>query len=165
LLLVAVSEEARMRILGIVFASILLTACKPTAAPPAPSGPPGHMEHQMGNCPAAVDGAVTAMARIEGGVSLDITAQDLGAAREIVARARHADDGPPDPAARPHTGEHGGSGDIGHCPIVHRGTTVTVTEIGGGVRVVVLATDPTQVDALVTETRARLRWLDPANHP
>ena len=99
------------------------------------------------------------------GISLDITAQDLGAAREIVARARHADDGPPDPAVRPHTGEHGGSGDIGHCPIVHRGTTVTVTEIGGGVRVVVLATDPTQVDALVTETRARLRWLDPANHP
>jgi hypothetical protein len=30
---------------------------------------------------------------------------------------------------------------------------------------VVLADDPTQIDALVAETRARLRWLDPANHP
>lgn len=153
-----------MRTLGIVFALTLFAACKPTAAPPAPSGPAGHMEHQMGNCPAAVDGAVTAMTRIAGGVSLDITAQDLGAAREIVARARHADDGPPDPAARPHTGEHGGPGDVGHCPIVHRGTSVTITEIGGGVRIVVLADDPTQVDALVAETRARLQWLDPANH-
>lgn len=153
-----------MRTLGIVFAVTLVAACKPTAAPPAPSGPVGQMEHKMGNCPAAVDGAVTAMARIEGGVALDITAQDLGAAREIVARARHADDGAPDPAARPHTGEHGGPGDLGHCPIVHTGTSVTVTEIGGGVRVVVLADDPTQVDALVAETRARLKWLDPANH-
>lgn len=153
-----------MRNLGFVFALTLLVACKPTAAPPAPSGPEGHMEHRMGNCAAAVDGAVTAMSRIAGGVSLDITAADPGAAREIVARARHADDGPADPAARSHTGEHGGPGDVGHCPILHNGTSVTVTEIGGGVRVVVLADDPTQVDALVTETRARLRWLDPANH-
>jgi hypothetical protein len=152
-----------MRNLRFVFALTLAAACKPTTAPPPPSGPAGQMEHHMGNCAAAVDGAITAMTTVPGGVSLDITAADLGAAREIVARARHAEAGPPDPAAMPHTGEHGGPGDLGHCPIVHTATQVTVTEIGGGVRIVVIAADPAQADALVAETRERLQWLDPAS--
>lgn len=152
-----------MRIPLVVIA-VTLAACRAAPPPPPPSGPVGHMEHQMGNCPSAVDGAVTSMATISGGVQLDITAEDLNAAREIVARARHASDGAPDPAALPHTGEHGGPGDVGHCPIVHNGTTVTVTEIGGGVRVVVMADDPAKLDALIAETRERLQWLDPAAH-
>lgn len=144
---------------------LLLAACRAAPAPPPPSGPAGKLEGRMGNCPSAVDGAVTTMTTVTGGVALDITSADLGVAREIVARANHhAAAGAPDPAAMPHTGAHGGPGDVGHCPVVHNGTRVTVTEIGGGVRIVMLAEDPSQAPALEAETRKRLQWLDPAAH-
>jgi hypothetical protein len=151
-----------MRTFGSLISLVLFAACAATPAPPPASGPAGRMELRMGNCAAAVPGAVTTLTELRDGVALDITAVDLGAAREIVARAkRHAAAGEADPAALPHTGEHGG-GEGGHCPIVHRGTRVTVTEIGGGVRVEVIALDPAGVAALIEETRERVKWLDPA---
>lgn len=159
------AEPNPMRTMSrLAIAFLFLAACKPTAAPPAPSGPVGHMEHGMGNCPSAVTGSVTSMKVIAGGVELDITADDLDAAREIVDRAnRHSAAGGPADGAAMHSGGHGGPGDIGHCPVVHKDTTVTVTEIGGGVRITVLAVDPAQAPALERETRERINWLDPAN--
>lgn len=152
-----------MRTLGSLVALVLYAACAATPAPPPASGPAGRMELRMGNCAAAVPGAVTTLTELRDGVALDITAADLNAAREIVARARrHGDAGEPDPAALPHTGAHGGGGDSGHCPIVHNGTRVTVTEIGGGVRVEVIALNPATVPDLIRETRDRVKWLDPA---
>lgn len=153
-----------MRTLLGLSAFVIFAACAPTAAPPAPSGPAGKMEHAMGNCPAAVTGAVTSMRTISGGLELDITATTPEASNEIVRRAHHDSvAGPPDPSVGAHTGQHGGPGDGGHCPVIHAGTKVSVMEIGGGVRITVLAEDPAQTSALIADTRARLEWLDPAN--
>lgn len=141
-------------------------ACGATPPPPPPQGPTGHMEHGMANCPSAVAGAATAMRVIDGGVVLDITAADPEAARQIVQRAhRERTLTPPDPSRGEHTGEHGGPGDSGHCPVIHAGTTVTVMDIAGGARLTVIATDPSQADALERETRERIEWLDPSTRP
>ena len=45
---------------------------------------------------------------------------------------------------------------------MHQGTDVTVVEIGGGVRIVMMAKDPGQAAALEAEVRERLQWLDPS---
>ncbi len=119
----------------------------------------------MANCPSAVVGATTGSLAIDGGVVLDVTATDPAAAREIVELAhRHAAMGPPDPSRGLHTGRHGGPGgtESGHCPVIHVGTTVTVTDIAGGARITVLATDPAKAAELQRETRERIQWLDPS---
>lgn len=143
--------------------TFVVAACGPKAAAPAPSGPSGLREKKMTNCPSAVVGAATAVREVEAGVVLDITASDLAAAAEIVARAqRHAALGEPGNTEPMHTGRHTGPGTLGHCPIIHLGTSVAVQEIDGGARVTVTANDPAAVPALQHATRERLAWFDPA---
>ena len=136
--------------------------CGPKVVAPKPEGPAGHREKSMGNCPSAVVGAVTRVRELGDGVLLDITADDGAASADIFARAQlHATMGAPDPAVPVHTGQHGGPGDSGHCPIIHLGTTVTVEQILGGARITVLATDPAAAHQLQRETRARLAYFEP----
>lgn len=150
--------------LRVALASIVLVVgCGPKAAPPAPAGPAGLREMKMTNCPSAVVGAATAVREVEGGVVLDITATDPAAAAEIFARAeRHGAMGEPANTEPMHTSQHRGPGTLGHCPVIHVGTTVAVVQIDGGARVTVTANDPGAVPALQRDTRTRLAWFDPA---
>jgi hypothetical protein len=134
----------------------------PAASPP-PAPRSGQMEHGMENCPSAVPGARTIVRDVAGGVTLDITAPSPDGEAWIREVATvHARMGAPTGEHVEHTGEHGGPGTTGHCPIVHVGTQVTVVPLDGGVRVTVLAVGATSVDALRGETRARAVELDPA---
>ncbi len=115
----------------------------------------------MTNCPSAVKGAGTSLKEAADGVILDIIADDPAAIADIIARAHlNGSRGEPSTSGPPHTGQHTGPGTLGHCPIVHVGTTITVEEIHGGVRVTVIAKDPAAGPALQKETRARLAYLD-----
>lgn len=116
----------------------------------------------MSNCPSAVVGAITNMREVGDGLVLDVTADDPAAAEQILSRAQiHATMGAPIATETPHTGRHGGPGGVGHCPVIHLGTTVTVEEILGGARITVLATDPATAPDLRKQTRERLAWFDP----
>lgn len=147
---------------GLALACILVGACGPKAAPPAASGPAGQREKKMLNCPSAVAGAATAVRDIDGGVVLDITSDDSAASADILARAeRHAALGEPRNTEPMHDGSHSGPGTLGHCPILHIGTTVAVEQILGGARVTVTAKDPAAAAALQHDTRERLAWFAP----
>ncbi|HTR49518.1 MAG TPA: hypothetical protein VMJ10_02360 [Kofleriaceae bacterium] len=97
------------------------------------------------------------MERASDGVDLVITSPDPDAQREIFARAFvQSWQGDPLAHVAPHTGEHGGPGSIGYCPIIHADTTVTYAAIPGGVRVHVAARHPLDVPALQQATEARV---------
>ena len=146
---------------AVALACLVAGACGPRAAPPAPSGPSGMREKKMLNCPSAVALASTEARDVEGGIVLDITSDDTDATQQIWLRAQHqATLGEPRNTEPMHNGTHSGPGTLGHCPIIHTGTTVTVEQIFGGARVTVIANDPAAVVPLQRETRARLAWLD-----
>ena len=117
----------------------------------------GQLPRQMRNCPSAVASATTRMERARDGVDLVITSPDPDARREIAARAfAQSWQGDPLAHATPHTGEHGGPGTIGYCPIIHADTSVTYTAIPDGVRVHIAAQRPEDVPALQQATEARV---------
>jgi len=146
----------------VALASVLLLACGPRTVKPPLEGPAGRQEKAMSHCPSAVPGAVTNMREVGDGLVLDVTADDPAAAEEIATRAQvHATMGAPITTEMAHTGRHGGPGDVGHCPVIHLGTTVTVEEILGGARITVIATDPATAPELRKLTRERLAWFDP----
>jgi hypothetical protein len=130
----------------------LLAACGPSMS--------GEKERGMMNCPSAVDGAKTSSARTDDGVDLTITADDAVARREIRMLARmHAAMREPNPEKAQHTGQHGGPGTIGHCPIVHGDTVVTFDEIQHGVTIHVTASSRADVAALQRTTEMRVAGL------
>jgi hypothetical protein len=144
--------------------TVSLTACGGAAGrneDPAPVPASGVMEHGMENCPSAVAGARTSLRDIDGGVAMEITAAAPDATAHIrELAALHGQMGAPRSAEHvQHTGDHGGPGTIGHCPIIHVGTQVTVVPIDGGVRVTVRAIDAAAVDGLRADIRARVAAL------
>lgn len=148
----------------LTIACVLLAAgCGPKVIAPPHEGPAGQREKLMSNCPSAVKGAATTVKDAADGVILDITADDPVAAKEILTRGHlNASRGEPLAGATPHTGQHTGPGTMGHCPIIHVGTTITIEDILGGVRVTVVANDPAAAPALKRQTRERLAFFDPA---
>jgi hypothetical protein len=144
--------------------AILLASCLVAVGCSGKSGESnmtGKKEHGMLNCPSAVDGARTELARTADGVELTVTARDPDSAKEIVTLARsHAAMQEPDPDKPQHGGQHGGPGEIGYCPIVHHGNTlVTFDEVPGGARIQVVAGSPAEVAALQEETAERVAAL------
>jgi hypothetical protein len=177
-------EEARfdhMRPLRFVLALAAVAGCsssqpKPTTpaqapaaeaeAPPAsttaPAGEPqsntsGRRERAMANCPSAVPGARTVSRNTEDGVDLAIIAESPDAERKIRHLAHaHARLGEPS-GLGVHTGEHTGTGRIGYCPIVQTdGTTVTATDVPGGVQIHLHAARETAVTALQQQVAQRV---------
>lgn len=137
------------------------TSCAPRVVKRPVEGPTGHREKAMLNCPSAVAGAQTMAKYTADGVALDVTSDDPEATRAILERARlHEHLGAPTGLAAPHSGQHGGPGLDGHCPIIHVGTTVSVAEIFGGARITVSATDAAAVPRLQHDIRERLAWLE-----
>ena len=134
-----------------------------SSRPQEPSQTTGGLEHAMMNCPSAVDGADTRLRMTERGVDIFVRSQDPDARAEIVRLAGlHARmdrlTGWPE-----HTGKHGGPGEIGHCPIIHKNTQITVETADDGVVLHVIATTPDRVKRVQEQTVLRLasmpRWL------
>jgi TusA-related sulfurtransferase len=149
-----------MRVLGaLLFA---LAACGGASRnETAVRQPTGLMERGMMNCPSAVAGARTAATDVDGGIALTITADDPKAAQEIRdASAVQAKMGvPSDEEHELHTGEHGGPGTTGHCPVIHIDTMITITNVDGGARITILSANPGQTEALRRDVRRRVDAL------
>jgi hypothetical protein len=93
----------------------------------------GEMPRSMRNCPSAVPGANTIATPTSTGVTLTITASGPEAQRQIHALAGlHATLQAPIWGMPDHTGMHTGPGTVGHCPIIHAGTTITYEETPNG---------------------------------
>jgi len=58
-----------------------------------------------------------------------------------------------------HTGRHSGAGHLGHCPIIHNGTTVHFKPLIDGVRFEVRALPGRDLTALRRDTRHRAAKL------
>jgi hypothetical protein len=118
-------------------------------------GAAGAGTHKMANCPAAVEGAKTAVKDAKDGVVVTVTGPADKVA-EIRSRAKHIADVAKKgaPATVTHTGQGTGGGGIGRCPIDPEGDdTVDVKEVAGGIE----ATVKTKKDvaALQKETKER----------
>lgn len=115
---------------------------------------------KMSHCPSAVTGATTVLKNIPAGVSVTVTVpNDDAATKSIRDRAKHlaevassADAGAVEP---PHTGEGGGGGGIGRCPIVVKSTTLVVKDVPGGSQVDVKAKVAADVPKLQADVKER----------
>jgi len=139
---------------------VAIAACGAPSSRPAPAmgAPTGLMERGMINCPSAVAGARTVATDVDGGIALAITAADPKAQQDIrdAALVQSRMGVPREDEHVVHTGEHGGPGTHGHCPVIHIDTMITVTDIDGGTRITILSTDPARTDAMRADVRARL---------
>jgi len=114
----------------------------------------------MRNCPSALAGAETRVTNTADGVDLEITASEPAIQRQIVDLASlHQRMGLPDTSEIEHTGKHGGPGTIGHCPILHTGTTVTFDRLARGAVIHVVAMAPDEVQRVQTTVADRLARL------
>ena len=145
----------------LLFVCAVLAGCssRPAPQPAAPKQAApmsGELEHGMANCPSAVDGAETHLTNTPTGVDVTVTAQNADAQALIVQLAelhtRHEGMG----NAPQHTGQHGGPGSIGHCPIIHDGTQISMTSVEGGVVLHVDALAPERVKEVQAQTADRL---------
>jgi len=139
----------------------ILAGCAPSSPrPAAPAPPQGELEHNMRNCPSSLAGSSTRATNTEAGVDLEITAADPAVQQKIVELATmHEKMGDPDGSAMEHTGLHGGPGVIGHCPIIHAATIVSVTRIGNGAMVHLRAVAPDGVAKLQAGVAERVAGL------
>lgn len=131
------------------------------AAAGAPAGA-GKMSH----CPSAVEGAMTTLKNTPDGVRVVVTAKEDGAVKAIRERSAHLAEvanGPADagaqgatnPAIASHTGEGGGGGGIGRCPVVVKDTTLKVKDVTGGSEIDVKAKSAASVPRLQKEVSER----------
>lgn len=143
-----------------LLACAVLAACSSApapqlAAPQRPSQMTGGLEHGMLNCPSAVESARTTVRNTERGVDVTVTTTDPAARVELIKLAHfHASqdrmsDWPE------HTGKHGGPGSIGHCPILHEGTVITLSDTENGVILHVVARSSDRVRWLQEQTAER----------
>jgi len=147
-----------------IFLSALLLGCASTpASPPSPlypSAPQGKLPRGMRNCPSALPGATTQVIATKDGVDLVITAPDPVVQRQIVELAIvHEHLGRPNPAEAAHNGLHGGPGNIGYCPVVHVGTTVTYLRLSNGAVIHIHATSPEAIPQLQRAITDRVALL------
>lgn len=146
-----------------VLACSLIAACASRAAPPpAPPQPwqmTGGLEHGMMNCPSAVEGARTRLARTPGGIDVIVTSADADARVEIRALADYHARLDRFTGWPQHSGRHGGPGTFGHCPIIHDRTRITVSPLPDGVVLHVVALAPDHVASVQDQTAQRLAAL------
>jgi TusA-related sulfurtransferase len=111
----------------------------------------------MAHCPSTVAGASTRIEDALGGVALVVTATDDAATAEIRARSAFlGSSSKNDTSSVGHNGTGEGGGVFGRCPIVMRNTTVAVSDVPGGSKLVVTPRDVREQDWLRRESRARL---------
>jgi hypothetical protein len=111
----------------------------------------------MAHCPSTVAGASTKIDDAPGGVAVTVTAKDDAAAKEVRARAAFlAQSSKNDAQPVAHNGGGNGGGVYGRCPVVMRNTTLTVSDVEGGAKIVVVPRDAKEKDWLGRESRERL---------
>jgi TusA-related sulfurtransferase len=112
---------------------------------------------KMSHCPSAVLGAVTVLKNTTDGVSVTVTAPADDGVKAIRERSKLLaeitnDAGTNEPA---HSGEGGGHGSIGRCPIVVTSTALKVKDVPGGSQVDVKAKMAADVPKLQAEAKER----------
>lgn len=118
--------------------------------------PPDDMDEKMRHCPLALDGAVSTLTEIDGGVRFAIRVPDRAVA-ETRRRAHHIVDFAAKRTREGHSGFDGqGGGHMKNCPVVTDDVTIAATDVDGGAQLDITTT-PEHVDALRTETRERAR--------
>lgn len=117
--------------------------------------PPDEMDEKMRHCPLALDGAVSTLEDIDGGVRFTIRVPDAAVA-EARRRAHHIVDFAAKKTREGHGGFDGkGGGRMKNCPVVTDGVTIAVNDVDGGAQLDVIAT--TDTDALRADTRERVK--------
>ena len=132
---------------------VALLACRSSDSKPAPK-PPDEMDEKMRHCPLALDGAVSTLDDIDGGVRFTIKVPEAAIA-EARRRAHHIVDF----AAKRTRDGHGefdgkGGGRMKNCPVVTDHVTITVADVDGGAQLDVVS-EPGHVDELRAESHAR----------
>jgi TusA-related sulfurtransferase len=124
------------------------------AGSPAGSG-------KMAHCPSAIMGVTTAVKPTKDGVSVTVTAKEDATVKSIRERVQHLVEISKSPdataAVASHTGEGGGGGSIGRCPIVLKDTTLAAKDVPGGSQVDVKAKAATDVKKLQDEAIERAK--------
>lgn len=130
---------------------LALVACKSSDSKPAPK-PNDEMDEKMRHCPLALDGAVSTLEDIEGGVRFTIQVPAAGV-DEVRRRARHIVEFAEKKTRAGHGEFDGkGGGHMKNCPVVTDDVTITETDVDGGARLDVVGKD---ASALRVETRDR----------
>jgi TusA-related sulfurtransferase len=116
---------------------------------------------KMAHCPSAIAGVTTTLKNTKDGVSVILTGKDDATTKSIRERVAHLVEVSKNPeagaaAAVTHTGEGGGGGSIGRCPVVLQDTVLTAKDIPGGSQVDVKAEVATGVAALQAEAKERV---------
>ena len=121
----------------------------------------GKKEHQMANCPSAVEGAKTVVENRKDGVAVTVTGSTAPMRDEIRRRAHtQLNVGmQPERGAIEHTGKGTGSGKFGYCPGMIQGTHVAVDDVPDGARMTIRSGTELEAQSLQQMTRERLRQL------
>ena len=109
---------------------------------------------KMAHCPSAIAGVTTTLKNTKDGVSVILTGKDDPTTKSILEVSKNPEAGAA--AAVTHTGEGGGGGSIGRCPVVLQDTVLTAKDIPGGSQVDVKAEVATGVAALQAEAKERV---------
>ena len=133
---------------------VALLGCKSSDVP-APK-PPDEMDEKMRHCPLAIDGAVSTVEDIDGGVRFIVKVPDRSIA-EARRRAHHLVDF----AAKKTRDGHGefdgkGGGRMKNCPVVTDHVAITVADVDGGAQLDVVG-EPGHIDQLRLESRERAK--------
>ena len=116
---------------------------------------------KMAHCPSAIAGVTTTLKNTKDGVTVMLvaTAKDDATTRSIRERVAHLVEVSKNPeggaAAVSHTGEGGGGGSIGRCPVVLQDTVLTAKDVPNGSQVDVKAEVATGVATLQAEAKER----------
>lgn len=108
------------------------------------------------HCPLYADGATAAIADVEGGVELTVTAKDDKAIKLIRADSKVLSDSTKNPPKEHHDEDPGyGPRKFGRCPVVARSTTIDFAEVPGGAKITVKAKQASDAAWVRRETRER----------
>ena len=125
-----------------------------SAAPPSANKPADPMDEKMRHCPVAIDGAVSTMTDIDGGVQFEVRAANVA---EVQRRAHHVVEF----VAKRHdksthqVSDKQGGGTMRNCPVVTSDTAIAVDDLADGARLKV--TVPAErVAELRAESRRRV---------
>jgi TusA-related sulfurtransferase len=114
---------------------------------------------KMAHCPSAIAGSTTTLKNTKDGVSVTVTGKDDPMVKSIRERVTHLLDIAKNPdagaAVASHTGEGGGGGSIGRCPVVLKDTALAAKDVPGGSQIDVKAKLPADVTKLQAEAKER----------
>lgn len=137
------------------------SSTKPVASTAASAAPASDERGKMSHCPSAAEGAKTEIKDVDKGVEITIKAADADKTKDIRDRAKTIAERAKGEAGKPqHSGQGGGGGAMGRCPVVIGDTELKVEEIDGGAKLTVTAKDDKEVDWLRRESKERLASLE-----